>query len=366
MYILRTTTTEYYAILNKKETSAKWMYYYNSLSEQNKQVYNIMLNCYENMQTSVQIGAYRLTEDGLDELFRMISRDNPEIFWIEGSYQYTISQATGLVQSFSPKYRMDIITRNAKREEIIKAERYFLEGIRFSMTPYEKALRLYENIPRLISYDHDATVGERKKQRQTKLDDCSTIYGALVLQKAVCGGYAKAYQYLLKKLGIHSIIVNGDTGRGRHSWNLVLLENEWFHVDVTWGDLIKSFTDGHISYAWFCLPDREVSPLRTWDKDLPLPVCYGNSQNYYVKNKLFFLLVDYDKIYSCIDREIAMNKYRKVQLRFSNSATMIAVWDYLICENKIFTLYKKNNILAKTIWHNMDEDLNVLTFWTEI
>lgn len=342
------------------------MYYYNSLSEQDKQVYNIILNCYENMSTSIQIGTYRLTESAVDKIFRMVSKDNPEIFWIEGSYHYTVSQTTGLVQSFSPKYRMDISTRNAKRQEITNAEKYFLDGIRFSMTPYEKALRLYENMPRLISYDYDATVGERKKQRRSKLDDCSTIYGALVLQKAVCGGYAKAYQYLLKKLGIHSIVVNGDTDRGRHSWNLVSLEHEWFHVDVTWGDLIKNFTDGHISYAWFCLPDRDVAPLRTWDKDLPLPLCQGNSQNYYVKNKLYFWFLDYDKISACIDNEIASNKYRKIQLRFSSSATMNATWDYLINENNIFTLYKKNNIRAKTVWHDMDTDLNVLTIWTEI
>lgn len=341
------------------------MYYYNSLSAQDKQVYNIMLNCYENMETSVQIGNYRLTEGTLDKIFHMISRDHPEIFWIEKSYQYTINQVTRLVQSFLPKYRMDITTRNIRREEIINAEKYFLNGIRFTMTSYEKALRLYENMPRLISYDHEATIGERKKRRQTQTDDCSTIYGAIVLHKAVCGGYAKAYQYLLKKFGINSIIVNGDTRRGRHSWNLVLLESEWFHVDVTWGDLINNFTDGYISYAWFCLPDRDVSPLRSWDTDLPIPVCFSNTQNYYVKNKLYFLFSDYALIAKRISTEIHLNKYKKIQLRFASLEMMNVTWNYLINTNIIFSLYKANGIPIDSIWHNMDTDLNVLTIWTE-
>lgn len=342
------------------------MYYYAILSDREKRVYKQILDCYESMNESIRLVCYSIDENTLDKIFHMILKDHPEVFWIEYTYRYTIQQSTGIIVSFYPKYRTEKSKRDHMREEIALSEKYFLDGIRFSMTPYEKALRLYENLPRLITYDHDATTGERKEQRKKKLDDCSTIYGALVLQKAVCGGYAKAYQYLLNKIGITSIVLNGDTKRGRHSWNLVQLDNDWFHVDVTWGDLINNFTDGHISYAWFCLPDRDVLPMRTWDKELPLPLCASNSCNYYVKNKLYFLITDYDTIYSRIDKEIAINKYRKLQLRFSDQTSMNNVWDYLVSKNRIFTLYKKNSIPAKTIWHDMDNDLNVLTIWTEL
>ena len=341
------------------------MYYFHLLSEQEKNIYIKMLDCFERMSCSLCVDTYNLTEDSLEKLFRMIEKDHPEIFWIERSYNYTINKATSLVFSFSPNYRMDIAMRDTRRKEIMNAEKYFLNGLCFSMTDYEKALRLYENIPRLIAYDHDATIGERKKQQQTKLDDCSTIYGALVLQKAVCEGYAKAYQYLLKKFGVNSIVVNGNTGRGRHSWNLVPIENEWYHVDVTWGDLINSFTDGYISYAWFCLSDRDVSPLRTLDKDLPLPVCSGNTHNYYVKNDLYFLIPNYQLIEKRISTVIRHNQYRRIQLRFSTIEAMQNTWNYLIDKNTIFSLYEHNGIVAKTIWHNMDSDLKVLTFWTD-
>lgn len=342
------------------------MYYYLGLSDLKKQAYQLILDSYERMSETIQVSNYKFNEETLNKIFRMILKDHPEIFWLEGSYSYTICQATGVIWSFSPDYRMNIERRNQMRKEIVESEKYFLDGIRFTMTPYEKALRLYENIPRLVTYDHEATVGEKKEKRKKKTDDCSTIYGALVLHKAVCGGYAKAYQYLLSKCGISSIVLDGNTGTGRHSWNLISLEKEWFHVDVTWGDRIKSFSNGYISYAWFCLTDREVLLTRTWDRELPLPSCSLNSQNYYVKNNLYFRSADFNSIIYRVDREIAINKYRKIQLRFAATDTMKLVWNYLINENRIFTLYKKNGIDIRKVWHNMDTNLNVLTFWTVV
>ena len=339
------------------------MYYYSLLSDTKKRVYDQILDCLNDMCASIPLGSYNLTADSLDKMFHMVLDDHPEIFWTEETCGYTYRRSTGIVQTFSPIYRMDYEQRNQMQAEILKSEKFFLDGIRFSMTPYEKALRLYENIPRMITYDDDATVGERKERRKKKLDDCSTIYGAFVLHKAVCCGYAKAYQYLLRKFGIRSIVLGGDTEEGRHSWNIINLEDKWYHVDVTWGDQIKSFTDGYISYAWFCLTDRDASLSRKWDKSQSLPVCSDDSKNYYVKNELYFGNTDYQSLVRRIDKEISINKYRKIQLRFTTSGAMNAAWNYLLNENTIFKLYEKNRIPIKQIWHSIDSNLNILTFW---
>ena len=60
-------------------------------------------------------------------------------------------------------------------------------------------------------------------------------------------GYAKTYQYLLKKLGILSHMVSGYsynpvTGAGEaHAWNLVRINGEYYYTDVTWADQTNVF-----------------------------------------------------------------------------------------------------------------------------
>ena len=70
---------------------------------------------------------------------------------------------------------------------------------------------------------------------------CYSAYGALVKHKAVCQGYAKAFQYLMDALDIPCILVSGtasdaDGNLESHAWNYVQLSGKWYAVDVTWDD----------------------------------------------------------------------------------------------------------------------------------
>jgi transglutaminase/protease-like cytokinesis protein 3 len=60
----------------------------------------------------------------------------------------------------------------------------------------------------------------------------STAYGLLFEGYAVCSGYADTMALFLDKLNIPNIKVASAT----HVWNLVLLDNKWYHLDLTWDD----------------------------------------------------------------------------------------------------------------------------------
>ncbi|WP_250277793.1 immunoglobulin-like domain-containing protein [[Clostridium] colinum] len=60
------------------------------------------------------------------------------------------------------------------------------------------------------------------------------LRGAFLNKKAICGGYSKGFEYLLLKLGIENIWVNGFAG-GPHAWNYVNIDNKWYLMDTTWG-----------------------------------------------------------------------------------------------------------------------------------
>ena len=72
-----------------------------------------------------------------------------------------------------------------------------------------------------------------------------SLYEVLVEGRAVCEGYAKAFYHLMDQMGIRAEYKVGDTKSGgaqgestgiSHAWNRVMLEDEWYYLDVTWGD----------------------------------------------------------------------------------------------------------------------------------
>lgn len=76
-----------------------------------------------------------------------------------------------------------------------------------------------------------------------------TAYGPLVNGKAVCQGYADAFNMIMKELDIPVINITGDvedseqaqnntTIDERHMWNMVKIDGEWLYVDVTFNDPI--------------------------------------------------------------------------------------------------------------------------------
>lgn len=63
-----------------------------------------------------------------------------------------------------------------------------------------------------------------------------TMWGGLVEGRAVCDGYAKSLMYCLNVVGISSQMVTGTAKGQSHAWNIVQLDNNYYHVDLTWAD----------------------------------------------------------------------------------------------------------------------------------
>lgn len=70
-----------------------------------------------------------------------------------------------------------------------------------------------------------------------------TLYSGLVNGQTVCAGYARTFQYLMNRLDIPVIYVTGTTDTGEaHGWNIVKCGDNYYNVDVTWGDPV--FAEG--------------------------------------------------------------------------------------------------------------------------
>ena len=68
--------------------------------------------------------------------------------------------------------------------------------------------------------------------------DRGTPYGCLIKHKAVCRGYAIAFDMIMEELKIpHQYIESKD-----HAWNRVKVSGKWYYVDVTWNDCYSKKT----------------------------------------------------------------------------------------------------------------------------
>ncbi len=168
-----------------------------------------------------------LYPDDLENYFRAILNNYPELYFVSMTYQYYIYD-DGTLASLVPIYTLDeaemVQTQAIIDEEVAKACSVIEEG----MSDFDKLLAVHDYFADNYSYDY-------KNLRDLSYMRKHSIVGLFVDKTAVCQGYALGYKYILDKLGIENQPVQSEAMA--HLWNLVQLENgNWYHVDTTWDD----------------------------------------------------------------------------------------------------------------------------------
>ena len=92
----------------------------------------------------------------------------------------------------------------------------------------------------------------------------SYAYNAMIDGTAVCSGYAESFKTFMDFLGIENITVSGTARGEKHIWNMVCLDGEWYHTDVTWDDPVNGRED-YIEHAYFNITDNDISLDHSWE-----------------------------------------------------------------------------------------------------
>ena len=90
----------------------------------------------------------------------------------------------------------------------------------------DKIRSIHNYIIKNVEYDEEMASTDTSSYRS------NTAYGALVQGYAICTGYSDAMGLFLDKLNIPNIKISSD----EHVWNLVFIDGEWLHLDLTWND----------------------------------------------------------------------------------------------------------------------------------
>lgn len=191
---------------------------------------NYLFNQFKNNASSIDISQFNIspTQRNFDLICDFVFYNMPEAFHVNqldvnyNSYELTILKPRYLTNSSNFQAMYKKMDANATK---------LLKGIQGnnSLTDVQKALLLHDRLAAWNEYD---VIGLNKNQLSMLYEH--SAYGALVDQSSVCDGYAKAYIYLLNRVGVKVEYVSSDALW--HAWNLVYISGIPFHVDVTWDD----------------------------------------------------------------------------------------------------------------------------------
>lgn len=134
------------------------------------------------------------------------------------------------------------------------------EIITDDMTEYEKEKAVYDWLIGYVTYDDSAfnPLGVDVYEYNYY------PYGVLKYHSAICVGNATTFKLFMDMLGIDCMIIHS-TEDGEHAWNLVCIEDDWYHVDVTFDSGIDMDEPG---YEYFNVPDSfKYESGYYWDSD---------------------------------------------------------------------------------------------------
>lgn len=205
-----------------------------SANDREAEVMQVMREGFYSFEESIDIGAYGVLPQELSRLFAWVIKDDPYLFFVKGNLTYSY-QPEGAVLSVRPLYTMipsNVGVAWAYCRRRVRTVASLAEG-----TDAERALFLHDYICENFAYDDSL-----------KNDN---LYDFLLSGKGTCQAYTLLYTALLRESGIDVCFVASDTIA--HIWNLVRIDGEWYHVDVTWDDSAEGYGHRH-----FLLSDRQA------------------------------------------------------------------------------------------------------------
>ncbi len=266
---------------NNTSSTAQNSYYYNQLDAYGKIIYKGFEDNKENMKS----GTYKidfgtkfndlLNSEGGEETLNIAFQsawnaytyDHMDLFYIDVekltliTKTRTIGRKSTHTVELSNGDNNSYLKPNFSNKEEIDQTLNLLNAMRNEIT---NQVSQYDNVEKMRQV-HNWLINTVEYDINFESEEPYSIVGALVEEKAVCEGYARAYKYIMDAIGIPCILVsgigtnsNGETES--HAWNYVQINNNWYAIDTTWDDPVA------IGNAYITEEDRYENFLRGSNK----------------------------------------------------------------------------------------------------
>lgn len=321
------------------------LYVYNTLTDEEKLLYDEMLTCINHYMASCVVST--CDADLLSDVYHKMLADHGELFWTEG-YQYTEHLIGDEVVKidFAPNYTMTEMEKDNIQIQIDQKCDEWLSGISMSACDYDKTKYVFDLLITNVDYDLNAPNNQN-------------IMSVFLGDATVCKGYSCAAQYMLNKLGIKTTIIQGIANDQIHSWNLVELGGAYYYMDVTWGN--SQYSEGEdtkrfINYTYLNATTADIEKTHTFDVDFDLPKCDSMNDNYFYREGLYYTYLQPDVMGGWIKR--AYEAKEIITLKLDNDSLYRETLVYFVDDNHILDYCKG----IKGIKYLIDEDERTITF----
>ncbi|CAL5981501.1 Transglutaminase-like_superfamily protein [Hexamita inflata] len=229
---------------------------------QHPQVLQQILIALTSFQQHIKINPnLKLTADNFSAIQNIIQKDWPELWWFE----------TPLLELNEEKHVIGIPITSYSEAEIIQFNKqlddYIANVKKVIVNPNQFYLQaLFHSIQVLRIDAADENV--RKHQH--------TIIG-LLKQIVHQSSVGKCFKWLCDNFGMHSIVVSGAAQGDLHSWNIMKIQDQFYHTDT-----ILNLKNNNL---YFNVDDRIILRDHIIQQQLQVPKCYSMSQNIFQQQK---------------------------------------------------------------------------------
>lgn len=333
-------------------------YYYEHLPEEFHEAYR---EIYVHIMRNEDSGTF-LADISVDDFWTVyyaVLADHPEIFWIGTSVQVEESVLTKRVTAYTFESIVPVGSRADMRAELQIAADTCISGLWDEATDYQKVKYIYEYLIKTVEYSSGSA-------------DSQNIQSALLYHSSVCAGYSKAFQYILNRMGMFCTYVTGKIKNGGdHGWNMIRIGDDYYYVDVTWGDPV--FANGVdegigdvINYNYLCCTETDLFKTHTPTVSVELPPCISDDYNYYKMNGYYYEWFDWDTIYNALMNSV-WNDEESIVLKFGSQEAYDTAY-FELFQNGMLSdpgqyLMAINGVSTWNYRYHTDEDFYLITIY---
>ncbi|NLZ46364.1 MAG: hypothetical protein GX896_06690 [Clostridiales bacterium] len=299
------------------------------MNQNQRTAYNRICTAIGNFEENVDLKEFNLTEGEVFDCLMTASMTNLKVNYL--SLDYGISSVKGKDKVVSVKlaYTKNKAQHQKDLEKLDNKIKSIIDNCKVS-DEYD-----------ILKYIHDTII--RDCEYDINTENPLSAYDCLVEGKAVCEGYSKAFILLCSEFGIECLPVVGNAGdlSGNpipHMWNLVKVDGQWLHFDVTWDDpiVLEASKDyDFVKYDYFGLSDIGISMDHEMKKIsyLTYPKATSEVDDYYTTYNLVASSVEGAASLLKSEMIVAVNGNENcVRIKLSDSSTYEDVNEYVFVE----------------------------------
>jgi transglutaminase/protease-like cytokinesis protein 3 len=326
-------------------------YNFNKLNENQKIMYSAIACSVRDLNPIVNVDNYapddvnKISEDAKAVMIAFYS-DHPEVFYLNMTYKLYSSKSLiydriKIELTYTVKSKNDL---ESKLQQIEKAMESYTNGLE-NKSNFEKELYIHDNVAKNVKYYSDTTVISDVPEQY------HSIYGAFIEKQAVCDGFAKAMQILLDKVNIENIFITGVIDEVPHAWNMVNLDNKWYHLDLTADKYVKeeNGTSKIIAHTYFNVTDDVILKSHAIDNKENNPIANSIDYSFYNKTNSY---ISFIQNFDYRVKEIVAAQSQNNSLEFASDVLDVPTKLLNVLYDINFNGYKDSGTSVKMKYYN--------------